>query len=259
MAAIARSRSYRTLARDARTCTLRRDVSKLMSRIAQRPTMPSSDATLKSHLTKDVAEAFMEDGFLHLPGIVSPELVRTARRTINLTIGSEGIDKDKISTFSSQSWVPSICNHSSITDLLNGSDLLPTLRAIFGGDVFPPAAAGQIALRFPVALADADAIRKRPSALRWGGHLDGLHTPLNGVPKGVLATFSMLVGVALSDQLESDCGNLGVLKVLFAHRCASISCASETLHRVHLQGRAQACARCFPCAAAGRGAVRSRW
>ena len=60
----------------------------------------------------------------------------------------------------------------------------PILREIFGGDVFPLAAGGQIALRFPLPAEEAAAAAARPLPLRWGGHLDGLHTPLNGVPKG---------------------------------------------------------------------------
>ena len=138
----------------------------------------------QSVLTQQHARDFMENGFLRLPGAVSRDLVRAARRMINTTIGEEGIDQEKIPTFQSTTWCPSIRSHAAITDLLNASSLLPTLREIFGGDVFPLAAGGQIALRFPLPAEEAAAAAARPLPLRWGGHLDGLHTPLNGVPKG---------------------------------------------------------------------------
>ena len=116
--------------------------------------------------------------------------------------------------FQSQSWTPGLRNHHTITDLFNKSSLAPIMRNALGGepDVIPEAQGGQIALRFPLPPEEADAVAQQPEALRWGGHLDGLHTPTNGVPKGVLGTFTCLVGVALSEQLEPFCGNLGVLR-----------------------------------------------
>jgi hypothetical protein len=140
--------------------------------------------------------------------------VETAVRAINNTLGEEGIDKEQIVTYQSQSWTPNLRNSPAITDLFNKSSLAPTLREALGGDpdVFPAAAGGQIALRFPLNQDQVDQQLEKPDALRWGGHLDGLHTPTNGVPKGVLGTFTCLVGVALSRQSEEFAGNLGVLK-----------------------------------------------
>lgn len=165
-------------------------------------------------LTRQQKLDFIRDGFVKLPQAVPPELVQAARRAINTTLGQEGIDKEKIVIFQSQSWTPSLRNSPAITDLFNKSSLAPTLREALGGDpdVFPPAAGGQIALRFPLNQDQVEEQLKRPEALRWGGHLDGLHTPTNGVPKGVLGTFTCLVGVALSRQTEEFAGNLGVVK-----------------------------------------------
>ena len=174
----------------------------------------SSRSAEEMGLTRQQKLDFIRDGFVKLPQAVPPELVQAARRAINTTLGQEGIDKEKIVIFQSQSWTPNLRNSPAITDLFNKSSLAPTLREALGGDpdVFPPAAGGQIALRFPLDQDQVEEQLKRPAALRWGGHLDGLHTPTNGVPKGVLGTFTCLVGVALSRQTEEFAGNLGVVK-----------------------------------------------
>src|SRR6185295_19555008 len=59
---------------------------------------------------------------------------------------------------------------------------------------------GQIALAFPQA---------GPAAPPYP-HLDGLHTPTNGVPAGEVRSFTLLVGIVLSDVAASGAGNLTV-------------------------------------------------
>ena len=61
----------------------------------------------------------------------------------------------------------------------------------------------------------------RPNPFNWGGHIDGLNSffhaePIKGTgqvdnPDDTFMNFDCLVGVALNDQLEDDCGNLGLL------------------------------------------------
>jgi hypothetical protein len=61
----------------------------------------------------------------------------------------------------------------------------------------------QIALRFP----------NEPPARgigQLGHHIDGIPTDNNGLEKGKLYPFNMLVGVYLQDVLEDDAGNLVV-------------------------------------------------
>ena len=60
---------------------------------------------------------------------------------------------------------------------------------------------GQIALRFPT--------RQDPPP-QPGGHLDGMYSPHNGVPKGEIHNFTMLVGVVLSDVDAPFSGNFTV-------------------------------------------------
>jgi hypothetical protein len=60
----------------------------------------------------------------------------------------------------------------------------------------------QIALRFPVAEPSGDA--------RFGLHLDGYPTGMNGVPRGTLFRSTLLVGVYLTEVAGPDRGNLVV-------------------------------------------------
>src|SRR5205085_11018524 len=64
-----------------------------------------------------------------------------------------------------------------------------------------PVGSGQIALRFP-GLADPPPPPKP--------HLDGMHSPNNGVPEGTIQNFTMLVGVLLSDLTGPYAGNFTV-------------------------------------------------
>src|SRR6185295_3360722 len=59
---------------------------------------------------------------------------------------------------------------------------------------------GQIALAFPQA---------GPAAPPYP-HLDGLPTPTNGVPAGEVRSFTLLVGIVLSDVAAPGAGNLTV-------------------------------------------------
>jgi hypothetical protein len=175
---------------------------------------PSVQAQAQSQqLSPAQKHALVRDGFVHLPGVVPAELVRAARRLINSSLGHSGVDAAKIVQFQSQSWVPSLREHHVITDLFNRSSVSHILRNALGGapDAFAAVTSAQIALRWPLTAAAAAEVEAQPEALRWGGHLDGLHTPTNGVPKGVLGTFTCLVGVALSAQQTPFAGNLGLL------------------------------------------------
>ena len=51
---------------------------------------------MDAELTLDQKRSLIADGFLKLDGAVPPELVSAARRQINMTLGSEGIDHEQI-------------------------------------------------------------------------------------------------------------------------------------------------------------------
>jgi hypothetical protein len=155
-----------------------------------------------------------EDGFCILPGIVSNDLVRIARAEINAELG-RGFDPAEVPSMNAQSWCPELAPDQIITDLFYESPLFrlvcDTMKQPADGNValgpISHVDRGQIALRFPASEYD-----EHPAAQVYEDHLDGLHSSTNNVPVGSVRSFTMLVGVALSDCLEDDCGNFVVHK-----------------------------------------------
>ena len=128
-------------------------------------------------------------GYTILPGFIPEELVHRAVRAINHSIG-EGIDPAQLPTLRAQNYCPELKTASDITDLFNATGLTQLAESVLGTDTFPSINSAQIALRFP--RADDELPPFRP-------HLDGLPTMTNGVPQGLIGSFTALVGVLLSD------------------------------------------------------------
>jgi ectoine hydroxylase-related dioxygenase (phytanoyl-CoA dioxygenase family) len=97
--------------------------------------------------------------------------------------------------------MPKIKNAPVITDLFNKTPALALAESVIGEGNIKPVRGAQIALRFPTQ-------QDPPSPPH--PHLDGMHTPTNGVPKGQILNFTMLLGVVLSDVSEPFAGNLAV-------------------------------------------------
>lgn len=151
-------------------------------------------------LTDDQLVSLRDDGIVHLPGIIPPEVVNTARRAINASLGSEGIDPAQLVTFRSRSYAPELQRSAAITDLYNATDVRAAAEAAIGEGSIKPVSSGQIALRFPNTEGRHD---PHP-------HIDGMYSPHNGVPKGTIQNFTALVGVLLSDVPDPDSGNFTV-------------------------------------------------
>ena len=144
---------------------------------------------------------FKRDGYLHLPQIIPTPMWETALQTINHRIG-QGVPEDQLQTWRAQSWFPEIARSPLICDLFNATGLRPTLQSLMGESNVHPIEGGQLALRFP----QPPGAPLRPI----GGHIDGIYTPTNGVPKGTLGSFSALVGVFLTDVCREDAGGFTV-------------------------------------------------
>ena len=152
-------------------------------------------------LTPSQIQDFKRDGFLHLPAAIPAELIKCAVQTINYRVG-QGVPTEKLRTWQSQSFFPELQTQSVVTDLFNASGVRENLQQLMGENNVAPAQSGQLALRFP----------REPGAPIHapGAHIDGVHTPNNGVPKGEIYSFSALVGVFLSDVAAVDAGNFTV-------------------------------------------------
>ncbi len=152
-------------------------------------------------LTQTQKQSLYEDGLVRLPGIVPPETVNAALRGVNGSLGSAGIDPKDLVTFRSQSYCPELQRSKAITDLLMASPLWELAESAIGPGAISPVDSGQIALRFP----SPDQPPHDPHP-----HIDGMHTPHNGVPAGTIWNFTALVGVFLSDVPGPYAGNFTV-------------------------------------------------
>jgi len=151
-------------------------------------------------LSHEQKVSLLENGYVHIRNAVPRVMIDQALRAINHSVG-QGMNVEDMVTFRAQSFCPEIKNTPVISDLLNRTPAWPLAESVLGTGMIREVKGGQIALRFPN-LADPPA--------RPGCHLDGMHTPTNGVPKGKISNFTMLVGVFLSDLPETNAGNFTV-------------------------------------------------
>ena len=152
------------------------------------------------HLTYAQKMEFYNKGFVRVPGVVPGVMVDAAVKAINHSFG-KGIDPAKMITFQSQSFCPELRQAPEITNLYNRTPAKALAESMIGVGKINPVQRGQIAVRFPL-------LDDPPPALR--PHLDGRHSPHNGVPAGELRRFTMLVGIALNDVNTDHAGNLAV-------------------------------------------------
>src|SRR4051812_35036319 len=94
------------------------------------------------------ARALYEDGYVHVPGLVPPALIDQALRAINSSLGSEGMAKDRLSTFRASTYAPELCAEQAITDVYAASPLRALAEAAIGDGQARAPTRGQIALRF---------------------------------------------------------------------------------------------------------------
>ena len=145
-------------------------------------------------------QAVYEYGYVHVRGVVPRLMVNAALRAINSSLG-QGIDPAQLPRFRSQSYCPELQSQPVITELLTNTPAWSLAELLIGAGKIKPVRGGQIALRFPT-------MQDPPSPPH--AHLDGMYSPNNGVPQGELRTFTMLVGIVLSDVVEPYAGNLAI-------------------------------------------------
>lgn len=151
-------------------------------------------------LTHAQKQAFYQQGYLKVAGVIPPVMVDAAVRAINASLG-QGIDPAQVPIYQSRSFCPELQREAVITDLFAKTPALPLAEALIGAGQIQPVGGGQIALRFPT-------LQDPPQPPR--PHLDGMHSPNNGVLAGTIRNFTMLLGIALSDVTTPFAGNLAV-------------------------------------------------
>ena len=151
------------------------------------------------NLTRAQKQKLFKEGYLKIASVISAKQINLALRTINHSLG-KGIDPRQIDKYRAGSYCPELTQHPAITDLLYGSDVWGMVTSLTAEDKMTLWGGAQIALRFPV--------MQRPSELH--PHLDGMHRPGNRIPEGTVQSFTMLVGVLLSDVPNEFWGNFTV-------------------------------------------------
>ena len=138
-------------------------------------------------------------GYVVLRNRVDEELVRAAKRAINISLG-QGIDPAALSRLRVTSFCPELRADPALMDLLERSGLWRLGESLLGTGQTMAGSQGnaQINLRFPV---------ERGTLLPIEPHLDGMASRTNKVPAGTLQSFTALIGVMLSDMPEPECGN----------------------------------------------------
>lgn len=143
---------------------------------------------------------FYRQGYTIARGVVPQVMVDAALRAINAWAG-EGMAREDMTRFRAQSFAPELQREPVITDLVNKTPIVSLAESVMGAGKVPAVTGGQIALRYPV-MTDPPP-EPRP-------HLDGLHSPTNGVPKGSVLNFTMLAVVLLSELKAPYSGNFTV-------------------------------------------------
>lgn len=151
-------------------------------------------------LTYRQKQEVLEEGYVHVAGVVPQVMVERALHAINHSVG-QGMDPAEMQTMRSRSFCPELQQDPVIMDLLLKTPAWSLVESAIGEGKVRVPSAGQVALRFP----SMDDPPPAPSP-----HLDGMYSPHNGVPKGEIYNFTMLVGVALSDVPQSYAGNFTV-------------------------------------------------
>src|SRR5437870_2200876 len=132
-------------------------------------------------------------------GVVPAAPLRAALRAINHSLG-QGLPPADLPVFRSRSFCPELQRAPVILDLLRVTPAWLLAESLLGEGRVEAVRSGQIALAFP---------QTEPPEAPYP-HLDGLHTPTNGVPAGEVRSFTLLVGVILSDVTGPGAGNLTV-------------------------------------------------
>jgi hypothetical protein len=139
----------------------------------------------------------VREGYVRVPDLIPAPRITAALKAINHSVG-RGLPPDQVAVYRSRSFCPELQRASVILDLFHETPARGVAESLLGR--IEDVRSGQIALAFP---------QMEPPAPPYP-HLDGLHTATNGVPAGEVRSFTLLVGVILSEVGGAGAGNLTV-------------------------------------------------
>ena len=146
-------------------------------------------------LTYEQHQQFYELGYIVLRQTVPSHMIDNALRSINHSLGEEGLNKEDLPRLRQQSYCNEIRQCQRIIDLCNETAVYSSLESMMGKGNVEKVTNGQIALRFPIAPQIKEA--------QLSGHLDGLGTGLNGSSKGAYGRKFTALAVFLLSKLET--------------------------------------------------------
>jgi len=143
--------------------------------------------------------SFVQNGYVHLPGLVDDKTIQTACKRIDQDL-AENYDSARQTEYDNQSFCPDIRGSREIMALFKNAQVQRHIDALvalqhLGVD------SGQIAIR------KAHNVDRNYDPLP---HIDGIPTPHNGVVGDELSPFTMLAGVFLSAVKADFSGNFTV-------------------------------------------------
>lgn len=148
------------------------------------------------HLSPDDISQFARDGALIKRGLVGPALTARASALITHWYRSSW-ERARLVDFTQRTFAPELGSHAATLALFAESGVADIVRELVGE--FAPVNTTQIQIRIP----DADLLHAQPEKSM---HVDGVACP--HLDQAELRTFSMLVGVLLSDITDPDGGAL---------------------------------------------------
>ncbi len=155
-------------------------------------------------LTPEQIREFYDRGYVKIPGAISKAMVDTARQAVNHSIGTLGPNGEDMSKHRAAQFCRDLNGAPVIMDLFNNSPVISLAESLMGeGNLQKPIGGAQVAPRFPTVIGE---IPPEPR-----GHLDGMGTGTNGMPKGVYRRgFTAFAVIYLADVPEPYSGNFTV-------------------------------------------------
>ena len=155
-------------------------------------------------LTPEQIREFHDRGYVKIPGAISKAMVDTARQAVNHSIGTLGPNGEDMSKHRAAQFCRDLNGAPVIMDLFNASPVISLAESLMGeGNLQKPIRGAQVAPRFPTVTGEV------PPEPR--GHLDGMGTGTNGMPKGVYRRgFTAFAVIYLADVPEPYSGNFTV-------------------------------------------------
>lgn len=156
-------------------------------------------------LSTEQKQEFINNGFIKIEKVVPQVLINRALRAINYSLG-QGRDKDELGTLTQQSFCPELGTTDVVLDMFNKTPAFTLAEDLLGEGNVLNAPHGQVPPRFPQPLDKDVSNVKMPT-----GHIDGIGSGLNGIPKGEYRRgFTALCVVLLSNLPEPFMGNFTV-------------------------------------------------